>query len=347
MQHAFPPDHGARPRDGTRPLVVIPDDITGKYGKAADELAQLRAVADVVIHDTRPTADDLAARIRDADIVLSFRPAFTRFPAAVLEQCPRLRFVCIAGVGVEDVDVPFASAHGIAVGNVVGSKRPVAEHCLALMLDVARRVTEQDRAVRAGEWKSLQGIELGGKTLGIVGLSGIAREFAPLARGIGMEVLSWSRDNGAERAAAVGAVAAELDDVLARADVLSLHLRLFPELAGFMNAARFARMKEGAIFLNTARGELVDDASLVAALVDGRLRGAGLDVFAESPLPADHALRRLPNVVLTPSSAWNTVESSLRGLRTSIANVLAFIDGRPASITNTAALAPRTNQEKQ
>jgi phosphoglycerate dehydrogenase-like enzyme len=122
---------------GTRPQVVIPDDITGKYGGAGEELARLRAVADVVIHASRPTPADLAERLRDADIVLSFRPAFTRFPADVIAQCPRLRFICIAGAGVEDVDVAFASSRGIAVGNVVGSKRPVAEHCMALMFDLA------------------------------------------------------------------------------------------------------------------------------------------------------------------------------------------------------------------
>ncbi len=319
--------------------VVIPDDIANRYGSSPDELARLREVADVVIHGSRPTQEQLAERIRDADIVLSFRPAFTRFPADVIAAAPRLRFICIAGAGVEDVDVAFASTRGIAVGNVAGTKRAIAEHCLALMLDVARRITEQDRAIRAGEWATLQGIELGGKTLGIVGLSAIAREFVPLARGIGMNVISWSRDNSAERAAAVGATAAPLDDVLARADVLSLHLRLFPELRGFLGRDRIALMKKGAILINTARGELVDDTALVAALDDGRLRGAGLDVFWQSPLPSDHPYRQMRNVVLTPSSAWNTEEGSLRGMRTSIDNVLAFMAGRPASITNAAALA--------
>lgn len=321
-----------------RPKVVIPDDTANRYGGNADELARLRAVADVIIHDTRPSAAELAERIADADIVLSFRPAFTRFPAEVLAQCTSLRFICIAGAGVEDVDVEFASSHGIAVGNVKGSKRALAEHCLALLFDVARRVSEQDRAIRQGVWQPLQGIELGGKTLGVIGLSAIAREFVPLARAVGMRALSWSRDNSPERAAAVGATAAPLDQVLGEADVVSLHLRLFPELHHFLGPERFGRMKPGAILINTARGELVDDVALVEALRSERLRGAGLDVFAQYPLPPDHALLALPNVVMTPSSAWNTADASLRMLRSSIDNVLAFLRGEPASITNNAAL---------
>lgn len=321
-----------------RPHVVIPDDIANRYGGNPDELARLRALTEVTIHGDRPTPDTLAERIRDADIVLSFRPAFTRFPKEVLAAAQRLRFLCIAGVGVEDVDLAYASSRGIAVGNVMTGRRAMAEHCLALLFAVARRIAEQDRAIRRGVWQSLQGIELGGRTLGIVGLSATAREFAPLARALGMNVLSWSRDNSAERAAAVGATAVSLAEALGRADVVSLHLRLFPELHGFLGRERLAQMKPGAILLNTARGELVDEVALVEALQTRRLSGAGLDVFTQVPLPAGHPLLALDNVVMTPSSAWNTVDSAQRNLRRSIDNVLAFMRGEPVSIANAAAL---------
>jgi phosphoglycerate dehydrogenase-like enzyme len=282
----------------------------------------------------------LIERIKDADIVLSFRPAFTKFPASVIGACPNLRLICISGTGVEDVDVADATKRGIAVANVVGSSnRAVAEHALALMLDVARRVNAQDRAIRAGEWKAQQGVELGGKTIGIIGLSAIAQNLAPLAAGIGMRVLSWSRDNDPARARKVGATAVDLDRLLAESDVISLHVRLFPELAGFIGAKQFARMKPGAIFINTARGELVDEAALQAAIESGHLRGAGLDVFSKQPLPADHPLRKLPNVVMTPASGWNTVDASARMIRQSIDNVLGFIAGTPVNIVNAAALA--------
>jgi D-3-phosphoglycerate dehydrogenase len=331
---------------GIRMKIVIPDDITGAYG-GSDETARLRAAGEVEIFASRPADPaDLAARVRDADIILSFRPAFTRFPAAVINACPRLKMICISGTGVEDVDVAEATRRGIAVANVAGSSnRAVAEHALALMLDVARRVAAQDRAIRAGSWSAQQGIELGGKTVGIVGLSVIAQNLTPLCNGIGMRVLSWSRNNDAARARAAGATAVELDRLLAESDVVSLHMRLSPQLAGFFDGSKFAKMKRGAIFINTARGELVDDGALAAAIESGHLSGAGIDVFAQQPLPTDHPFRKLPNVVMTPASAWNTVDASSRMIRQSIDNVLGFISARPINVVNAAALAAATNGE--
>jgi glycerate dehydrogenase len=319
--------------------IVIPDDIVGTFA-ASPEMARLREEAVLEIHGARlADQSDLARRIGDADIVLSFRPAFTQFTAEVLVACPRLRYICVAGAGVEDVDVTYATPRGIAVGNVPShGKRAIVEHCLALIFDVARHVSAQDRAIRGGAWQSRPGIELVGKTLGIVGLSAIARELAPLAGALGMRVLSWSRNNDPGRAAAVGATAAPLDDVLAQADILSLHLRLFPELKGFLDGTKIDRMKQGAILINTARGELVDDGALVAALSSGKLHGAGLDVFAPLPLPPDHPLLGLDNVVLTPSTAWNTIDGTLRNVKRAVSNVLAFIAGDPVDIVNPAAL---------
>jgi phosphoglycerate dehydrogenase-like enzyme len=152
-------------------------------------------------------------------------------------------------------------------------------------------------------------------------------------------VISWSRDNSAGRAAEVGSIAVPLDEVLGCSDVVSLHLRLFPELAGFLSSGRIAQMKRGAILLNTARGELVDEAAMIDALQTRRLSGAGLDVFTQTPLPAGHPLLALDNVVMTPSNGSNTVDSARRILRRSIDHVLAFIDGEHVSVVNTAALA--------
>jgi phosphoglycerate dehydrogenase-like enzyme len=320
--------------------IAVPDDISGAF-RDSPETARLRAAAEVTIYGSRIAGTgDLIARIQDAGIVLSFRPAFTRFPASVIAACPKLRMICISGTGVEDVDVSEAAKRGIAVANVRGSSnRAVAEHALALMLDVARNVSAQDRAIRSGIWQPQQGIELGGKTIGIVGLSAIAQQLVPLCAGIGMRVLSWSRDNSPERASAAGAIAVELDELLAESDVISVHMRLFPELAGFFDRAKFARMKRGAIFINTARGELVDEQALQAAIEQGQLSGAGLDVFAEQPLPPEHPFRNLPNVAMTPSSAWNTADASGRMIRQSIDNVLAFIAGQPINVVNAAALA--------
>jgi D-3-phosphoglycerate dehydrogenase / 2-oxoglutarate reductase len=319
--------------------IVVPDDISGTF-RDSHETDRLRSLAEVTLFDSQSAGGaELIDRIGDAEIVLSFRPAFTRFPASVIAACPKLRMICISGTGVEEVDVAEATKRGIAVANVQGSSnRAVAEHALALMLDVARRVSSQDRAIRDGICQPQQGIELFGKTIGIVGLSAIAQNLAPLCAGIGMRVLSWSRDNSPERARAASATAVELDKLLVESDVVSLHMRLFPQLVGFFDRAKFARMKRGAIFINTARAELVDEQALHAAIEQGRLSGAGLDVFVEQPLPPGHPLRSLANVVMTPASAWNTVDASERMIRQSIDNVLAFIAGGPINIVNGAML---------
>jgi D-3-phosphoglycerate dehydrogenase len=311
---------------------------------ASSETDRLRAVATVEIHGSRPADEaDLSRRIGAAEVVLSFRPAFTRFPARVVRDAKALRMICISGTGVEEVDVKEASARGIAVANVPGpANRAVAEHCLALLFAVARRIGEQDRAVRAGTWQALEGVELGGKTLGIVGLSGISRELVPLAAGVGMRVLSWSRDNAPERARAAGTTATPLDELLARSDVVSLHVRLTPGTTGMIGARELGLMKPGAILINTARGPVVDEAALIAALRSGRLRGAGLDVFATEPLPAGHPLLDLPTVVMTPVAGWNTVDAAERMIRQAVDNVAGFLGGRPINVVNPEAL---THQE--
>jgi phosphoglycerate dehydrogenase-like enzyme len=247
--------------------------------------------------------------------------------------------ICISGTGVEDIAVGDATARRIAVANVPGpSNRAVAEHCLALLFAVARAIPAQDRAIRRGMWKAAQGIELGGKVLGIVGVSGISSQLAPLALALGMEVISWSRNNDAARAATIGSRALPFDDLLAAADVISLHVRLNDTTRHMIGADQFARMKRGAILINTARGGVIDEDALVRALGSGQIAGAGLDVFAQEPLPAGHPFLSMDNVVMTPVSAWSTVDASARMINQSIENVARFIGGAPVNIVNPGAL---------
>src|SRR6185436_15036129 len=215
----------------------------------------------------------------------------------------------------------------------------VAEHCLALMFAVARAVPAQDRAIRRGEWKAMQGIELGGKTLGIVGVSGISSELAPLARALGMKVISWSRNNDPARAAAIGSQAVPLDDLLAAADVISLHVRLNDATRHMIGAERIARMKRGAILINTARGGVIDEATLLRALQSGQIGGAGLDVFETETIPAGHPFLTTDNVVMTPVSAWSTVDASARMINQSIENVVQFLEEAPINVVNPAVLS--------
>jgi D-3-phosphoglycerate dehydrogenase / 2-oxoglutarate reductase len=324
---------------GAATTIVVPDDIGGSF-KAAADIERLKQIGNVVFYENRASDEaELIERVRTANVILSFRPAFTKFPKTVLEAAPDLRLVCISGTGVEDVAVSEATARRIAVANVPGpSNRAVAEHCLALVFAVTRAIPAQDRAIRRGEWKAVQGLELGGKTLGIVGVSGISSELAPLARALGMRVISWSRNNDPERAAAIGSQAVPLDELLASADVISLHVRLNDTTRHMIGAEQLARMKQGAILINTARGGVVDEAALLRALESRKIGGAGLDVFAQEPLPAGHPFLSAENVVMTPVSAWNTVDASARMINQSIENVVQFLAGKPVNVVNLSEL---------
>jgi phosphoglycerate dehydrogenase-like enzyme len=323
-----------------KPTIVVPDDI-GRAFKSSATIGRLSKNAALIFYEERAKDEaQLIERIRPANIVLSFRPAFTKFPKSVLDGAPNLRMICSSGTGVEDIAVSEATARKIAVANVPGpSNRAVAEHCLALLFSVARAVPSQDRVVRRGEWKAIQGIELGGKTLGIVGVSGISSELAPIARGLGMNVISWSRNNDAGRAAAIGSQAVSFDELLASTDVISLHVRLSDETRNMMGAPEFARMKRGAIVINTARGGLIDEDALVHALNSGQVAGAGLDVFAREPLPSGHPFLTMENIVMTPVSAWSTVDASARMINQSIENVAQFLAGAPVNVVNPSALS--------
>lgn len=328
-------DCAMKSRVPMQPLIVIPDDIGSTYVESP-HLARLKAVGEVRIFTDRPANPaELADRMKGAAAVVSFRPAFTRFSASVLSHCKDLAILSISGTSLGDVDLDAASSAGIKVANVPGpSNRAVAEHSIALMLDIARSISRQDRAIRAGEWVGIQGIELGGRTLGLVGFGGIARELAAIARALGMRVLSYSRNLDPQQAASHGAEAVSLEELLAAADVISLHASLNEASRSMVNRDFLSRMKPGAILINTARGGLVDHGALVEALRSGRLRGAGLDVFHAEPLPADDPLRSLPNVVMTPVSAWNTSDASDRMIGTSIDNVVGFLTGAPQNIRN-------------
>jgi D-3-phosphoglycerate dehydrogenase len=325
--------------DAHKPIVVVPDDIGGSF-RSAPNIERIKRIAAIAFHEQRAASEaELIERIRGADIILSFRPAFTRFPKRVLDGAPNLRMICISGTGVEDVAVSEATARKIAVANVPGpSNRAVAEHCLALLFAVARSVPAQDRGIRNGQWKAVQGIELGGKTLGIIGVSGISSELAPLARGLGMQVISWSRNNDTARAAAIGSRAVPLDELLATAEVISLHVRLVDTTRHMIGEGEFARMKRGAIIINTARGGVIDEAALLRALQSGHVAGAGLDVFEQEPLPPNHPFIALDTVVMTPVAAWSTADAAARMINQSIDNVVEFLSGTPVNIVNPTAL---------
>ena len=240
----------------------------------------------------------------------------SHLPTDVVKQCPDLRHVVFLGVGAASyMNVAELKELGVTVHTIKGyGDRAVAEHTVALLFASARSVAGMDRELRAGTWRPQGGMQLDGKVLGLIGLGGIGLEVARIAKGIGMEVIAWNRSPVPD--APVPLVSR--DDVLARADILSLHIALNDETRGMLGATELAKLKPGAILINTARGALVDEAALIQALESGHLRHAGLDVFANEPLAADHPLTRLPNVTLTSHAAFRTPEASETLIRRAI-----------------------------
>jgi len=237
----------------------------------------------------------------------------TQMPAETMRLCSGLKHIIFLGTGARSYMNPEALADiGITVHIIKGyGDTAVAEHTIALMWAAARGIAGMDRGMRAGNWVRTEGMELTGKTLGLVGFGGIAAEVARIAVGSGMKVLAWNRTPKS----APGVTFVDLDTLLAESQVLSLHLLLNDETHGFLSADRIARMRPGAILVNTARAAITDEAAMIAALEAGHLRHAALDVFGTEPLPAGHPLTRLPNVTLSAHSAFRTPEASDKLIR--------------------------------
>jgi D-3-phosphoglycerate dehydrogenase / 2-oxoglutarate reductase len=244
-------------------------------------------------------------------------------PTAIAAQCAALKHVVFLGTGAASyMNVEELAERGIRVHTIKDyGDTAVAEHALALMLAACRDVARMDREVRSGTWVPREGTQLSGKTLGLVGLGGIGREVARMGRGLGMDVIAYNRTPRA------GESLVPLDELLMRADVISLHLTLNDDTRGFLGPAQIARLKPGAILINTARGALVDEATLIEALRSGQIRHAGLDVFHDEPLRPDHPLAAMDNVTLTAHAGFRTPEASMTLLRRAIDIVKGIVDG--------------------
>jgi phosphoglycerate dehydrogenase-like enzyme len=290
-------------------------------------------------HNGTPESDEeWLARIGDADgLVLLWT-----LPDAALERCTALKAVSWVGTGVGTfVNVSLASSLGIRVCNTPGyGNNAVAEHALGLMLALARNTVAFDAELRQGRWPrdEVRGIELAGKTLGVIGLGGIGTRLAQLAGTLGMRVIAWTRNATQEKLATAGATYVTLEELAESSDVISLHLAATPETEGIISAAFIKRMKPDALLVNTARGELVDEAALARALREARIGGAALDVFALEPLLVDNPWRALPNVILTPHIGFRTPEASGRSARMAVENLIDLFSGHATNVVNAAEL---------
>jgi len=263
--------------------------------------------------------NELPRVIGDYEIVIDDH---SYMPTELVRQCKRLKHVVFLGTGAASyMNVAELEALGVKVHTIKGyGDTAVAEQAIALMLACCRDLARMDRNIRAGAWQPLEGVQIFGKTLGIVGLGGIGAEVARIAKGMGMAVTAWNRTPRPD----AGVPLVELDTLLQKSDVVSLNLTLNDETRGFLDAARIARMKQGVILVNTARGALVDEAAMIAALNSGHIRHAGLDVFHAEPLKPDHPLARMENVTLSAHAAFRTLEASMTLLRRAIDIVRAI-----------------------
>jgi phosphoglycerate dehydrogenase-like enzyme len=313
--------------------IVVPDDFPPALTGSAAE-PRLRAIGNVTVHTERGADQEpeLIRRIGDAEVVINIR-AHARFTEGVLAGCPRLRLISIWGTGTDNVDLAACRARGVAVTNTPGvNAHAVAEHTLALMLAIARRIPAMDRDTRTGQWPRGLLVQLEGQTAGLIGLGAIGSRVAQLLLPFGVRLLAATYGPDAGRAAAAGARHVPVETLLRESDIVSLHLRLSADTQNYLGRERLALMKPTAFLINTARGGLVDKTALVDALRDGRIAGAALDVFHEEPIPAGDPILGLPNVVLTPHNGGMTREVIDAGLLRAVENIEHFLSGRPRDV---------------
>ena len=273
-------------------------------------------------------SDELVERLSPYDVVVLMRER-TALPAHVIDRLPRLRLVVTTGRRNPVLDLDACRRRGIVVCNTTSPAGSTVEHTWALLLGLCRHLVEEATNVREGRWQSSLGGDLAGKTLGILGLGRIGSEVAKVGRAFGMDVVAWSRSLTPERAAEADVEAASFDDVLARADVVTIHLVLGEETRGLLGERQLRAMKPGALLVNTSRGPIVDTGALVAALEDGHLGGAAVDVFDTEPLPADHPLRRAPTLLATPHIGYVTERVYRVFYGEAVEDIEAFLAGAP------------------
>ncbi|MBI4291718.1 MAG: phosphoglycerate dehydrogenase [Betaproteobacteria bacterium] len=311
-----------------RPRIYFPGTLWQFYDFARPIL---EPACEIVVEPERVYSAEETATVF-AGVEGAILTAFEKVPRSVIEAAPRLRALSKYGVGIEAIDLEAATERGIPVTNTPGANSlGVAEHTVALILSLLRQVPQLDRLVRADRWndgRRLIGGDVEGSTLGLAGFGSIGQLVGRRAGALGMRVIAYDPFQSDETVAAAGAErVAQLDDLLAASDVVSLHMSVTAETRRLFNAERFSRMKPGALFVNTARAALVDQDALIAALRERHLAGAALDVFEPEPLAPGGPLLDLDNVIITPHHAGTTVRTRERTLKQAATNLVRMLDG--------------------
>lgn len=311
--------------------VAILDD----YQEAALSLAdwsslhpaiQIEAFNEHVANET-----ELARRLHVFEGVVAMRER-TPFPASLFARLPNLRLLVTSGMRNAAIDLAAASARGVTVCGTDMLPYPTAELTWGLILGLVRNIPHEDRAMRAGAWQTTLGIGLKGKTLGIIGLGRLGAQVATVGKAFGMDIIAWSQNLTAERASAAGARLVEKAELFASADVVSIHLVLSERTRNLVTASDLGRMKPTAFLVNTARGPIIDEAALIAALERRRIAGAAIDVYDTEPLPTDHPFRRLPSMIVTPHLGYVTAENYRLAYGQAVEAIRAYLAGAPIRV---------------
>ncbi len=297
-----------------------------------------------VFRDHLKDPDRLAERLRDFEVIVLMRER-TPFPRGLIEQLPKLKMLTTSGMTNRSIDLAAATDHGVVVCGTDNVGTTTAELAWGLILGLMRSIPQEDRATRDGAWQTSLGVGLAGKTLGVLGLGKLGSRMATIGAAFGMTVTAWSQNLTEERCRAAGAVkAGSKDELLSKADVVTIHLVLSDRTRGLIGRREFALMKPTAYLVNTSRGPIVEQSALIEALETQRIAGAGIDVYDVEPLPADHPMRRLPNSVITPHLGYVTVDNYRVFYPKAVENIGAFLDGKPIRVLNPELLAAGGNR---
>ncbi len=310
--------------------VAILDDYQSAAARTADWSRLGGQVEMTFFHEHLPAAD-VAARLADFEIVVAMRER-TPFPRCLIEALPLLQLLVTTGMRNASFDLVAARERGVTVCGTRTLPYPTAELTWGLILALARQIPAEDRALREGHWQTTLGTGINGKTLGVIGLGTLGSRVARIGRAFEMDVLAWSQNLTDQRAHEVGASRVDRDELLARSDVVTIHLVLSARTRGLIGARELASMKPSAWLINTSRGPIVDEAALAQALARGTLAGAGIDVFAREPLPADDPIRSAPNTVLTPHLGYVTEEAYRIYYHDAVEDIEAFLSGAPVRV---------------
>jgi len=311
--------------------IAVLDDYQNVAREMAD-WASLGADCEVAsFRDHLTDLDSLVQRLKDFEIVVAMRER-TPFPRALLEKLPRLRLLVTTGMRNASIDLAAARERGVVVCGTPGASGTTGELTWGLIHALFRQIPREDRLVREGKWQTTVGLGLAGKTLGILGLGTIGSQVAKVGTAFNMEVIAWSQHLDAERASRAGAKRVERDELLARSDVVTIHLVLSERTRGLVGERELARMKPTAFLVNTSRGPIVDERALAAALKKGTIAGAGIDVYDVEPIAPDHPLLSAPNTVLTPHLGYVTREGYSAYFRGAVEDIAAWRRGAPMRV---------------